>query len=91
MYHRCLDAIVEEWSQRGRGTVSVMTATHNEDSVRYAVRKIKIVFYEKFFNKNLRNFRIFQLELMKQRGIAPSEKVICFGQLYGMCDWVSLI
>lgn len=31
----------------------------------------------------------FALEQMQRRGIKPHHRVICFGQLYGMCDHVS--
>lgn len=67
MYHNCLSAIVDEWLSRGRGCASVMVASHNLDSIRYAV------------------------ELSRKWRIAPSERVICFGQLYGMCDVASFI
>ncbi|XP_054272368.1 proline dehydrogenase 1, mitochondrial-like [Macrosteles quadrilineatus] len=31
----------------------------------------------------------FAIEQMKQIGINPEDKVICFGQLYGMCDYIT--
>ncbi|KAF8373769.1 prdh-1 [Pristionchus pacificus] len=64
-YERCLTRIADELARRGRGNVSVMIASHNEDTVRFATK------------------------LMRDRGIAPSERIMCFAQLYGMCDQVS--
>lgn len=42
-----------------------MVASHNEDTVRFAIEK------------------------MKEFGIEPSDKVICFGQLLAMCDYIT--
>lgn len=41
MYHRCLDAIVDEHERRGPGKVSAMIASHNEDTVKYTVQLMK--------------------------------------------------
>lgn len=32
----------------------------------------------------------FAIEKMKEIGISPEDKVICFGQLLGMCDYITM-
>lgn len=46
--------------------ISIMVASHNEDTVRFAIEK------------------------MNEIGISPEDKVICFGQLLGMCDYITM-
>jgi proline dehydrogenase len=67
MYHKALTECMHRIIATGveKKKVSIMVASHNEDTVRFTV------------------------ELMNQLGIRPDHKVICFGQLYGMCDQVS--
>lgn len=31
----------------------------------------------------------FALKKMEEIGVTPEDKVICFGQLYGMCDYIT--
>merc|ERR1719516_493633 len=45
--------------------VGIMVASHNEDTIRYAI------------------------SMMNELQIKPEDKVICFGQLLGMCDNLS--
>ncbi|CAD5120993.1 DgyrCDS9537 [Dimorphilus gyrociliatus] len=65
MYEDVLCEILFQAKRLDKGRIAVMVATHNEDSVRYTVKK------------------------MKEFGISSSDKIVCFGQLYGMCDQVS--
>ncbi|XP_013777730.2 proline dehydrogenase 1, mitochondrial-like [Limulus polyphemus] len=65
MYHKTLTEIMQRIVERKDRKLSMMVATHNEDTVRYTVSK------------------------MKDIGIEPEHRLVCFGQLYGMCDQVS--
>ncbi|XP_013774417.1 proline dehydrogenase 1, mitochondrial-like [Limulus polyphemus] len=65
MYERTLNEIMHQIITRGDRKIAIMVATHNEDTVRFTVNK------------------------MKELGIKPDEKLVCFGQLYGMCDQIS--
>ncbi|CAL1278097.1 unnamed protein product [Larinioides sclopetarius] len=69
MYHQTfaeiLRQIVEDMRTENEKKIGVMVATHNEDTIRFAVKK------------------------MEELGIKPEHKVVCFGQLLGMCDQVS--
>uniref|UniRef100_A0A1B6ML78 Proline dehydrogenase n=1 Tax=Graphocephala atropunctata TaxID=36148 RepID=A0A1B6ML78_9HEMI len=70
MYHRtfteCLGRI-KALKDKGEPPqkIAIMVASHNEDTVRFAIEK------------------------MKEIGVSPEDKVICFGQLLGMCDYIT--
>lgn len=60
----CLTQILKDSGEDAK-KIGIMVASHNEDTVRYAIEK------------------------MKEIGISPEDKVICFGQLLGMCDYIT--
>jgi len=80
--------------------IAIMAATHNEDTVRFTIQKCvslnilqvstglaqcrRILGMRRHCSKCL--YLFFR---MKEYGIQPMDRVICFGQLYGMCDQVS--
>ncbi|KAL6441378.1 hypothetical protein ACFW04_003540 [Cataglyphis niger] len=69
-YHKTLMECLRRMKQyKDKGVdpkkIGIMVASHNEDTVRFAIEK------------------------MKEIGISPEDKVICFGQLLGMCDYIT--
>ncbi|CAG4968185.1 unnamed protein product [Parnassius apollo] len=64
-FHRCLKEILGRAKMESKDRVGIMVASHNEDTVRYAIH------------------------LMKEHNIRPEDKVVCFGQLLGMCDHIT--
>lgn len=69
MYHKTLTEClrrIKAFKDKGEDKkIAIMVASHNEDTVRFAIEK------------------------MKEFGIEPSDKVICFGQLLAMCDYIT--
>lgn len=39
MYHACLDEVLKSLTKRNTGDVRVMVASHNENTIRYAIQK----------------------------------------------------
>lgn len=71
MYHKTLTECLRRiklLKNKGEDAkkIAIMVASHNEDTVRFAIEK------------------------MKEIGISPEDKVICFGQLLGMCDYITM-
>ncbi|XP_018570812.1 proline dehydrogenase 1, mitochondrial [Anoplophora glabripennis] len=69
MYHNtfteCLRRINAFKEKGDDKKIAIMVASHNEDTVRFAIEK------------------------MKELRIEPGDKVICFGQLFAMCDYIT--
>lgn len=59
----CIQVLKDQGEDQKK--IGIMVASHNEDTVRFAIEK------------------------MKEIGISPEDKVICFGQLLGMCDYIT--
>ncbi|XP_039751751.1 proline dehydrogenase 1, mitochondrial [Pararge aegeria] len=64
-FHKCLKEILSRVKNEQKDRLGIMVASHNEDTVRYAI------------------------QLMKEHDIKPDAKVVCFGQLLGMCDHIT--
>uniref|UniRef100_A0A2C9JI87 Proline dehydrogenase n=1 Tax=Biomphalaria glabrata TaxID=6526 RepID=A0A2C9JI87_BIOGL len=65
MMHSIIEEVMRQIHLRPVGRIAVMIASHNEDTVRYTIEK------------------------MKEYGVGPGDRLICFGQLFGMCDQIS--
>lgn len=69
MYHNTLSEClrrIKAFKDKGDDKkIAIMVASHNENTVRFAIEK------------------------MKEFGIEPGDKVICFGQLLAMCDYIT--
>ncbi|GJQ79910.1 hypothetical protein Trydic_g18354 [Trypoxylus dichotomus] len=70
MYHKTLTEClrrIKEMKMKGEDMkkIGIMVASHNEDTVRFAIQQ------------------------MKEIGVEPEDKVICFGQLLAMCDYIT--
>lgn len=70
MYHKTLEECFRRMKAlKDAGDVAnkvgIMVASHNENTTRFAIDK------------------------MKEVGLTPADKVLCFGQLYGMCDFIT--
>lgn len=72
--------------------ICIMAATHNEETVRFVIKKY--VQYNKLLCSKPKSTsteynNLIYFSSMKEHGIKRSDRVVCFGQLYGMCDQVS--
>lgn len=65
MYEKSLTYCLDEINKKPLGHICVMVASHNEETVKFAVEK------------------------MDQYKIKPADRIVCFGQLLGMCDYIS--
>lgn len=70
MYHQTLTEClrqIKSFKDSGEqiNKVAIMVASHNEDTIRFAIDK------------------------MKELGLPRQDRVLCFGQLYGMCDYIT--
>ena len=105
MYHKCLSECMHRMSELKKipgkeQRVGIMVASHNADTVRFAIERLVEILMAKVCNDVGPNscyqfYTSYYFDIlliltlyfrMKQLGIKGDERLICFGQLLGMCD-----
>jgi proline dehydrogenase len=98
MYHRTLTEClrrIKDLKNRSEDAkkIAIMVASHNENTVRFAIEKY--VFSALVWaacclcSCTTVSWCCMLCCRMKEIGISPEDKVICFGQLLGMCDYIT--
>ncbi|XP_062941774.1 proline dehydrogenase 1, mitochondrial isoform X3 [Cynocephalus volans] len=81
MYHRCLNYVLEELKHNAKA--KVMVASHNEDTVRFALSR------GGFMGLAPHLPGLTYAHRMEDLGLHPADRQVYFGQLLGMCDQIS--
>ncbi|KAF2362579.1 Proline dehydrogenase domain [Trinorchestia longiramus] len=92
MYHRCLlEALqkIKKNKEDGCPTKRALAAGQETSEGRHDSRAVSDRIAIMVASHNEDTVR-FTLRNMKQFGVKPEDRVICFGQLLGMCDHISL-
>jgi proline dehydrogenase len=97
MYHRTLTEClrrIKDLKDRSEDAkkIAIMVASHNEPTVRFAIEKYALEHYCGLVTVCVHlhvSWRCLSCCRMKEIGISPEDKVICFGQLLGMCDYIT--
>lgn len=94
MYEKNLDFFMKKIIETGKENqrFAIMVASHNEDTVRYTIKRYDVPHIDNdklviiiFIINNCFHW----VGRMQELGITPEDRVICFGQLFGMSDQVS--
>jgi proline dehydrogenase len=98
MYHRTLTEClrrIKDTKDRSEDAkkIAIMVASHNEKTVRFAIEKYvcsaSLWAVHCLCPFTMVSWHSLLCCRMKEIGISPEDKVICFGQLLGMCDYIT--
>ena len=88
MYETSLSYCLEQIKARPENGLNIMVASHNEGTVRFALEKW-ICFLPNSQLKKIAASNFAHVNRMEELGIKPQDNNVHFGQLLGMCDYIS--